>query len=212
MQRRSARPNVARTLTLDASRTYLQLSIAAHGLGQLSRYQLICRLLALRKLCERGDPSVHQISGFVSEADIELEEEWPEGEDEVAPLGPTRSTAEAKKSTGSNDDDVMLHFIPGPTTGMSDWTFHPYDADYFPSIPHGHYKGRPHPKLDPYLAWVYHGSKQIRRVPRYQTIALWNDTAFRAMARQAIQFYLTFAPHYAGWRVFNPTRLPRKRP
>jgi len=58
--------------------------------------------------------------------------------------------------------------------GLKEWVFHQYDPDFHPSVPHGHFQRRNQPKLDPYLGWVYRGSKQIDRKPRQAIIDLWN--------------------------------------
>lgn len=88
--------------------------------------------------------------------------------------------------------------------------FHKYDADFHPSIPHGHFKGGNQPKLDPYLGWVYRGAKQIQREPRNSIVALWNEADFREFALGAIAYYMGAFPNYR-WRVPNPRRLPRRR-
>jgi hypothetical protein len=197
-------------LSGDASRTYLSLSVASHQIGHLSRDQLISRLLALRSMCQPSDAAVRQIQGFIErEPEMAAEDEWPDGE----PVVFEREVPAADRPTSStnDDDDVVLHFIPGPGTGLSSWVFHPFDVDYFPSVPHGHFQGKPHPKLDAYLGWVYQGSRQIRRETRARIISLWNDSGFRNMAQAAVNFYLTRFPQYAGWRVQNPRVLPRRR-
>ena len=109
------------------------------------------------------------------------------------------------------DEPPILQLLPAVSTGLSDWHFHQADADYFPSIPHGHWQGRDQPKLDPYTGWNYQGSKQTARESRKKIVALWNDDKFRRFARAAIDYYLQAFPSYGGWRVRDPRRLPRRR-
>jgi hypothetical protein len=88
--------------------------------------------------------------------------------------------------------------------------FHRYDDDFFPSVPHGHRKDARR-KLDAYLGWVYSGSAQQSREPRWKIVALWNEAAFRDLARASIHYFVERHPAYVGWRVRNPLRLPRRR-
>lgn len=126
------------------------------------------------------------------------------------------STGEATDSLSSSgesgvqiDDDGYLYFKTN-AGGLKDWYFRPGDADFFPSIPHGHWQNLGQPKLDAYLGWTYVGSKQTGRISRDAIVALWNDETFRKIALQAIDFYCDFAPRYK-WRVPNPRALPRRR-
>ena len=109
------------------------------------------------------------------------------------------------------DGPPILQLIPAHSTGLSGWHFHQFDPDFYPSIPHGHWKGRKQPKLDPYTGWIYEGSDQRSREKRERIVALWNDLKFRHFARSAIDYYLGAFPSYRGWRVKDPRRLPRRR-
>jgi hypothetical protein len=160
-------------------------------------------------MCDSGDAVVEQINHFAqNDLGEHVEEEWPLGETPEQHERPRRTDGALPKPLG---DDELLYFIPGPGTGLTHWVFHPFDVDYFPSVPHGHFQGRPQPKLDAYLGWVYQGSKQISRETRQSIILLWNEDKFRALASTAIQFYLNQFPHYTGWRVSKPKVLPRRR-
>ena len=194
-------------LTPEASATYFEISKRSFMLGILSSAEFSARLVALRLLCRPSDPTLlgaQRIAQVDSEAS---EDDWADGTWEEVPASAQKSKEELKDA----DDDVIFRFIPPGNTGLSNWVFHPYDADFFPSIPHGHDHGRPQPKLDAYLGWVYSGVRQISREPRSKIVALWNDNGFRAMALTAIKYYLTVFPAYSGWRVKNPRVLPKRR-
>ena len=195
-------------LSHDAAKIYFDASEAAFRLGAISHEQLLHRLAALAILC-RPDEPVSQMAGRrLRESPAAIVDDWLEVRDSPEPT-PSGDAPPAPQTR--HNDDPILHFIPGPGTGLSVWVFHPYDPDYFPSIPHGHFNGQPQPKLDAYLGWVYQSARQIRREPRASIVALWNDAAFRAVAAAAINYYLTSHPQYSGWRVRNPRRLPRRR-
>lgn len=115
------------------------------------------------------------------------------------------------KIFGHLEEEKIIHFYP-IGTGADMWEFHPFDNDFFPSIPHGHLNGSPFPKLDPYLGFVYDSHhKQVDCIKRKTIITLWNNDDFREFARKAISYYLNEHKHYKGWRVQNPLKLPRRR-
>ena len=95
--------------------------------------------------------------------------------------------------------------------GLSEWEFHQYDNDPYPSVPHGHKRSNHRWKLDSYQGWVYERTRQAHREPRWKIIALWNDGKFRSFALDALAYYIDHFPHYSDWRVGNPLRLPRRR-
>jgi|GEM_PF-2702651 len=203
-------------LTRYASRAFLSTSKMAHLMGLISWSQLMDRLVALRDMCGPDDPS-----GRFAERMLRLEEwasesKWPYEGDSPSNVsqGPTGASSFGNSldyPQGEDDEGAYLCFFPATRTGLSAWKFHQYDADFFPSVPHGHWNGQNQPKLDPYQGWVYHGSEQKRREPKKNIIALWNDREFRKFAEIALDYYLTCYPNYSGWRVSNPRRLPRRR-
>lgn len=117
---------------------------------------------------------------------------------------------EVIRRRGTFEDENIIHFYP-IGTGAEKWEFHPFDDDYFPSIPHGHYLGKKYPKLDPYLGFIYDKNHTQSKMDKKIICALWNNDDFRDMVRKSISYYLNFHPHYKGWRVSNPLRLPQKR-
>ena len=203
-------------LTRAAARLFLNSSRNAFLLGLISWSQLMDRLVALRGMCSPSNPS-----GIVAERILRIEE-WENGDEwEYEGESPSNRRQDDNRPSSfessldyfpdEDDDGAFLCFLAGTHTGLSNWEFHQYDDDYFPSVPHGHWNGRKQPKLDPYQGWVYQGSKQQRREPKKNIIALWNDRQFREFTQAAIDYYLDHHPNYNGWRVSNPRRLPRRR-
>ena len=203
-------------LTRDAARLFFNSSRNAYLFDLISWSQLIDRLVALRGMCSPANPA-----GITAGRILQIEE-WENGDEwQYEGESPSNRTHDENKpsSFGStldyfpdeDEDGTFLCFFAGTHTGLSNWEFHQHDDDFFPSIPHGHWNGQKQPKLDPYQGWVYQGSKQQRREPKKNIIALWNDRQFREFTRVAIDYYLTHHSSYDGWRVSNPRHLPRRR-
>ena len=203
-------------LTRAAARLFLNSSKDAFFLGLISWSQLLDRLVALRGMCSPSNPS-----GIAADRILRVEEWQTDDEWEYEGESPSnkRQGSDYQSSfestldypSGEDEDGAFLRFIAGTNTGLSNWEFHQYDDDFFPSVPHGHWNGRHQPKLDPYQGWVYKGSKQQWREPRKNIVSLWNERQFREFALVAIDYYRTHYPNYDGWRVVNPMRLPRRR-
>lgn len=174
------------------------------------------RLVALRGMCASSNPAYITANRILLAEDWESDEEWVCEEESIS----GRRVNEHRRPSSENacdylasegKEDLSLFFRVETLSGLSNWEFHQYDDDFFPSIPHGHWNGKSQPKLDPYLGWVYKGSKQLRRESKKSIIYLWNDARFREFARNAIGYYLAHHSNYNGWRVPNPMRLPRRR-
>lgn len=195
-----------------AARRYLECTRLSYVLAIIDNGILVERIATLRHLCEIDSSMYKWCSNWLEDEDFEYEILWEDDLDDKDSEVAGNQTDSGDSSAQSAEDDSILHlYIPKPKTGLSEWHFHPYDPDFFPSVPHGHWQGKSKPKLDSYLGWVYNGSKQIRREKRKFIIALWNDQSFRDFALSAIIFYDNTFPHYKGWRVKNQFKLPRKR-
>lgn len=101
---------------------------------------------------------------------------------------------------------------------VAGWYFRPTDPDPQPSIPHGHWRNKAQPKLDAYrgVIWQKHPVKSTgQRLSRSQVGALWNDPAFREMARKAVIHMIDWHPSARGIilarGVAHPLRMPRRR-
>lgn len=203
-------------LSAKAARLYLNISKWSFFLEQIGWTQLVDRLKALSVLCEPSDPArlhaerVLRLSGVEQSSD----NNWAIGKEEEGDTDLSREPSffESDDEESVSDEELRyLYLIAGSRTGLSNWKFHLYDPDWFPAVPHGHEKNGGPRKLDPYLGWVYQMSEQVGREDRWKIIALWNDDKFRKAALRSIDYYTGHHPHFTGWRVSNPRKLPRKR-
>jgi hypothetical protein len=192
----------------DAARLFLFNSEAEFLFGFIGRTQFMSRLSCLREVSEPNTVFWAQAQRILAAEEWDESEEW-----EVEAQSPSNETIRSESALEGNvrsaNEEQHKKFLASNATGLADWEFHQYDPDFFPSIPHGHYRGKSQPKLDPYQGWVYRGSKQVRRESRKNIIALWNDQKFREFASIAIDYYLVHFPKYKGWPVPFPRRLPR---
>lgn len=201
-------------LTRKAADDLLSIALKSYFYGLIDSTIFLERLQMIVQLSKKEAPAYVYSNHILSENDWPRDE-WELGERETESLHDTSSGRSNIPSDGESlsdddhDDPFVVTFVSSVV--LKDWHFHQYDDDFFPSIPHGHWHKKRAPKLDPYLGWVYVGSRQIRRESRREIIALWNDLKFRRVAENAIDYYLTTHPHYNGWRVQNPRRLPKKR-
>lgn len=205
-----------KNLTRDAARLFLNSSRDAFLVRLISWSQFMDRLVALRDMCSSSNPSGITANRILRAEEWESDEEWSyegespsnrcEGDNRPSSFGSTFDYL-----PDEDEEGAFLCLFLGTHTGLSNWEFHQTDDDFFPSVPHGHWNGKKHLKLDPYQGWVYIGSKQQRREPKKNIVSLWNDRKFREFALVAIDYYLTHHPSYNGWRVANPRLLPRRR-
>ena len=195
-------------LNENASLDYLLLSNQSFDLKLIGDSHYRARLSALRSMTTPSDHCgaiAAQILNATEESN--LFGDWS-GEFDLTSI--TESLAASAQSTTKRLPPKYMHFMvnSGP---LRNWVFHLTDDDWHPSVPHGHYRGKSHPKLDSYLGYTYRGVEQIGRVKREVIVDLWNRDSFRRFATRAIDYYLNRHPHYQGWRVQDPRRLPRKR-
>lgn len=191
----------------DAASEFLRLSLYAFDAGLIGQTQLNARLAVLCQLAQHDDGAAQFALKLLGD-DFDDQQEFCEEESQE---GPSDENARFKSDGPYIDEvDQILAFkiISGP---LKAWEFHQADDDFFPSIPHGHYRGRKQPKLDVYLGWIYTRTKQIDRMDRHLIVSLWNDRSFRSFARIAIKYYLDTYPGYTGWTVTDPRILPAIR-
>lgn len=195
-------------LLTEAADDFLELTFVSRNFGIIGRTIFLERMSVLSRIGHPNDAATSYAQSILQRND------WPVHDDE---WGHDPSEMVEEKEEGPafdpsvrHDNDGFIYFWTS-AGGLKNWFFRPGDPDFFPSIPHGHWENRDAPKLDSYLGWVYNGSKQCDRIKRKSIVALWNDEAFRDIAAKAIDYYLTHHPHYNGWRVADPRRLPRRR-
>lgn len=197
----------------EAAQDFFHLTLLSYEYHMIDESIFLERLAVLSSL---GDPSN---GATIFSNEILQDRDWPRDESDWLDDRPGQERSELdgndswRSAEGGSDDDpddLIIHLVI--SVGGNEWDFHPFDEDWFPSVPHGHkVLGRPTVKLDPYLGWVYDKSKKSGRLKRKAIISLWNDEKFRKTAIIAIDYYLEHHPHYRGWRVPRPRRLPRRR-
>lgn len=197
----------------NAARDFLRLSLLSYGSAIIGERALIQRLRKLVEFGSKEDESIAAANGIMDYLDWRFNSNSLfDSLRDAEPIGSMLEESETLDSPSFRDrtDDFALHLIMN--LGPDRWDFHPFDNDWFPSIPHGHKKGsKSTVKLDPYLGLTYDGSKLCSKISKNHVVQLWNSEPFREMALRAIEFYLENHPGYKGWRVTNPRRLPRRK-
>lgn len=162
---------------------------------------LIARVLGESLPREREEPS---------------DEEWHEEGQARRPNGGSGAEGRDGSPEGSGGDeywDGLVRFMSPPSEVLDGpWIFHKTDADYWPSVPHGHLKKDKRFKLDVYRGWAFdqhHGQKG--RESRSFIRRLWNDPNFRDTAVHCLDHFIrSHKPHNwaAQRRILDPRRLP----
>lgn len=203
-------------LTPDAAEVYFELTRLEFVLGLISWDFAIDRFLFLRDNAPDGElkKRIALICG-VDEADADWQGHETEVQMEISVEPVIGWWAETIYESGvlfefPDREPFCINLVVHGVKGVNQWMFNPFDADFFPSIPHGHHVQKKKQKLDAYLGWIYKNSKQIDREHRCVIISLWNNQSFRIMASNAINWYRRFNPAFQ-WRTTNPLKLPRKR-
>lgn len=93
------------------------------------------------------------------------------------------------------------------------WYFTKSDPDFYPSIPHGHFKNKNNkwPKLNPYTGRVFkskHQEDPSEKLTKKEMKKIWSDEKFRSFCRDHIVWYLENFQNYR-FPVKRPLRLPR---
>lgn len=199
-----------RYLTRKASKMYFELSRLSYISDLVGWTHFLDRMGVLKDITRPKDPVHVRAERILGIEEWPSNYQWAEEEDDENPQAAGRVIYQKEVIDEDGEENEVYLFIVG-IPGLQAWRFNQYDDDFFPSIPHGHWEGKKSRKLDSYLGWVYERSKQISRERRSMIVKLWNDDGFRRFASTAIDYYLNQYPHYSGWRVANPRRLPRKR-
>lgn len=201
-------------LEKESSELYFELTRAQFLRYELSWVHYIDRMRFLLNLCNQNDAVHEKASRILLVEEYQIDDDWLNCEDGITNTITYRtdqSDDDNKKINSglSKDKNDEFQFL-SRKKGLTDWVFHQYDADFHPSIPHGHFQGKKQPKLDAYLGWVYRGSKQEGRLSRSLIIELWNDDEFRTFAYTSIQSYMREFPNF-NWRVADPLKIPRRK-
>lgn len=198
---------MANELSKHASRAYLENARLAFVAGVCSWVDFAEQMRFVVASANTSDPAAQYARRVLAVSDEDDHVDWELGESNGGSNEKDARTGAVIQLGPSDHRFFFMTAIPH----MSEWIFHPFDPDFRPSVPHGHWRGASSPKLDVYLGWIYRNSHQIRREPRRNIIALWNDKGFRRFAKKSIKYYLKHHPHYSGWPVADPLKLPGKR-
>ncbi|MBA5865290.1 MAG: hypothetical protein GDA67_01180 [Nitrospira sp. CR1.3] len=198
-------------LTVPGAQMYLTTSHVSLAYGVLSWDEYLLRLRFLRDCTDPATVEGRAARDLLRDHEDEGADEWPAGEPDqaVSGQGPTESKVSISEGHPPFEPPVLA-LVAAEHTGLHQWEFHQADPDFFPSIPHGHWRSDRKKKFHAYRGWMYHEDRQIGREPRWKIVALWNDEKFRSFASAAIQYYLVTFPGYR-WPVPYPLRLPRRR-
>jgi hypothetical protein len=197
----------------DAAETFYLLTLRSYDIGFIGWSGLQERLSCLVRMLNPNDAAYKALRQTVpdellvdaridEEAEIEVRLERGQPQDEI---GARRADEPVIPAAAA------MHLFVSSVAGMKQWTFHKFDRDPFPSVPHGHQHKLKHPKCDPYTGRVYDGHReevQGERLSNKTRIALWKDPDFREFALKAITWYEHEYPNYR-FRVAHPYRLPR---
>lgn len=190
-------------LTRAASRDLFRLIRESHITGLIGWTEARDRLASLRDMCDQSDPT-----GLAAQRGLIMNEQEapPVWSDSPIP----EPTTETGAINGQEFDDPLLYYVSLAVPALRSWVFIVGDPDPYPSVPHGHWRRMPKPKLDPYLGWIYDGTRQIRRESRRNIILLWNEQSFRTFAQKSVTHFIAQNPRFT-WRVRNPGKMPRAR-
>ena len=195
------------TLTQVAAHDLLLTIKESHFTGLAGWTETVDRLVALRQMCTASDTLVPWLDRVLSLEERSEYPPWNEGE-----RRPQDAQSDGVEGTTqpSSEDPLVLLYRAAPGSGLKNWIFHKYDADPYPSVPHGHLDFNSRQKLDAFQGWVYDGTRQTHREPKWKIVALWNDDTFRIFALTTIRFHIAVFPHLRTWRVPHPLKLPRE--
>jgi hypothetical protein len=194
------------------------LSLAVQVIG-FPEYLERCR--ALLQLLPPGSsltPLIDRALGEPLRRDREgkKDEEWHQEGDAPRPNGGRGLEGLGGPTEGPGEDeewDGLMRFMSPPSEVFDGpWIFHKTDADYWPSVPHGHLKKDDRFKLDVYRGWAFdqHQGRNGRE-SRSFIRKLWNDGKFQDIAVHCLDHFIG-SHKLHEWKVqrgiVNPRRLP----
>lgn len=195
------------------STAIMKLTVLSYRLGIIGLIEYQERLEIYRWLKDNSnsvaDPrnATGEDNAFPEESRMHHEDEWDRS-------NRMKDSQLSDNSAGivqtSEDEDDSMYFLD-----FSKWLFTVGDADYFPSVPHGHYKRKtnPWPKLNPYTGVVFISMKTedvSSRLTKNEMKLLWNNSKFIRECKKQIVWYSRFAPNYSFPNArFGRLILPR---
>jgi hypothetical protein len=189
-------------LACEGATEYLDLTLRALDARVITTFEAMARIRVLRSLASDGDLPRWREPDAVGDAEDDTLDGTIEGES----VEGSCAAAATPRAPGV----PRLHLLLAPSTGLADWEVHKGDPDPLPSVPHAHHRNHQQKKLDLYRGFIHLGNRRIDRVAKRELVLLWNDAAFRAFAREALEHFIAVNPRFK-FRVTNPLRLPRRR-
>lgn len=202
-------------LDREGADTFLLLSLVSFDCQLIGLADLELRLSCLRAMVDPGDKFFESIRDAALPS-LSLECDQSDSNEAVVEVSYFEYDGRESKQWESRRflfPPQYVHLVVSGVSGMRKWIFHQFDEDPYPSIPHGHENGKPHPKCDPYTGAVYDRHRKeisTERLSRGTRIDLWNDAKFREFALKSIIWYEEKHPLFS-FRVKRPRRLPRPR-
>jgi hypothetical protein len=197
-------------LNQTAASVYMGLCRESLYIGLIGIDTFLTRIGALRQMCDPESQIWHYANSLLNSEDWGEDVLWHYEDESDNKGGEEIHPDDSLGETRFEDPEIFL-FMPTSSTGLQDWEFHKGDPDPQPSVPHGHRYIKDMQKLDPYLGYVSSKGKEINRVSRESIVKLWNLKKFRDFALEAIEHFMQQNKSWAGWRVLNPRKIPRRR-
>lgn len=201
----------------EAAETFYMLSHRSYELGIIGWSDLQMRLAYLLGMISPNSRTAYFLRELLPSEllNIEDQDNTDEQKDEEVRFlrGESEAGPESMGLLRFSPPPLIMQLIVAGVSGMKEWTFHEFDEDPFPSVPHGHRHGAAHPKCDPYTGVVFDARRKAivgERLRRKTRVALWQNEQFREFALKAIIWYETEHPYFR-FRVPHPRRLPRFR-
>lgn len=198
-----------------AATAYFFITRDSINLGFINIFEFYSRMACLFSMLPQNSDFREIISGLLEEAPAY----WKKGEYLTDENNTQENTDEIEEKRAElkfcePDDPNHLCFMTKTKGILGDvWKFRINDDDFFPSIPHGHLKGKNNVKLDSYRGFTYdtlNKNRALNRETRNYIINLWNEDKFRAFAIRAIDYYSSNYPGF-NWRVLKWRKLPKRK-
>jgi len=126
-------------LTREGAHLYLTTSQIALACGVFSWDRYLLRLRCVKDCVEKGTVEERVALDILRREEFVGDDEWSTEEPGQRSGDEVREESEMSISNGGVPfESPRLRFLPAGGIGLHEQKFHQYDADFFPSIPHGH--------------------------------------------------------------------------
>ena len=103
-----------------------------------------------------------------------------------------QASRRSQSRTATSHSNCPFPFVAAGSIGLYQWKFQQSDPDFFPSIPHGHWRSDKRRRLDAYRGWTYQEDRQFGREPRWRSLRCGTTRSFAPLQPQ--QFSTTWLP------------------